>query len=355
MSDMLAGLYGLKNTNRKNDDLWGKNQFNSSFPAALACYMRDKQINPIYLYLDKDLKVQAREISFDEVFGTTIKNEDLNFLFEHKFEPYQKLAFDDIKGIDLVLKHKEEYIRPLEIKLTVIPDSTTYKDKMQENWGAEIVIRPASTSYCALGIAHSCNNKFNQVREIFEDTCENIQHWDNKTEISTHGDQLLNCLDSFQLHFIEYQKPFLMQPIWKTKGKSPILDDNAFDIFVWSDFSLCRTFLDRSRGSYQNSSRFMRSSARLARILYELACKGKTNISRIYTEMGFGHQSDKEFALSGRITKDYMNHERRYQPILSPQVLKSIILNNGQEKLSPERRFDQSVYYTAAHLFEGDI
>jgi hypothetical protein len=47
-----------------------------------------------------------------------------------------------------------------------------------------------------------------------------------------------------------------------------------------------------------------------------------------------------------------MNHERRYKPILPPKILKEIILNGGQSKLSPERRFDQTVYYTAAHLFE---
>ncbi|MCM5274318.1 HindVP family restriction endonuclease, partial [Escherichia coli] len=35
----IESLYGLKNTNRKESDLWGKNQFNSSFPTSLACYM----------------------------------------------------------------------------------------------------------------------------------------------------------------------------------------------------------------------------------------------------------------------------------------------------------------------------
>ncbi|HIH8441417.1 HindVP family restriction endonuclease [Escherichia coli] len=47
-----------------------------------------------------------------------------------------------------------------------------------------------------------------------------------------------------------------------------------------------------------------------------------------------------------------MDHPRRTKPILPPSVLKEIILNGGQNKLSPERRFDQSVYYTASHLFD---
>jgi hypothetical protein len=281
--DNKSALYGLSNTNRKEEDLWGKNQFNSSFPASLACYMRDKGIKPIYLYLDTDLKVKAKEVSFDEIFGTTAPNKDLEFCFEQKFSPYQKFAYDDIKGIDLVIKEGDKFLRALEVKLTVIPDNTTYKEKDESLWGAEIVIRPASTSYCALGIAESCENHFPRIREIFENTCESIQHWDNQIDVLSKKDKILDCLDLFQIEFNDKQKPFLMQPIWKTKGKSPILDDNAFDIFIWSDFALCRTFIDRSRCSDKTSSRLMRSSARLTRILYEIACKNKTHIERIFS------------------------------------------------------------------------
>ncbi|MDE9447379.1 HindVP family restriction endonuclease [Xenorhabdus bovienii] len=344
-------LYGLKNTNRKDDDLWGKNQFNSSFPASLACYMRDHKINPIYLYLDENLNVNAKEVPFDFIFNTTVKNENLTFLFESKYTPYQNYAYDDIRGIDLVIKEKDKFLRALEIKLTVVPDNTTYNDK-ESDWGSEIVIRPASTSYCALGIIDSCKNELPKIRNIFEKTCENIQHWGNQTEIFSKKVEILDCLNEFQSNFIDYQKPFLMQPIWKTKGKTPILDKNAFDIFIWSDFALCRTFIDRSSNGSSSSSRLMRSSARLTRILYEIASKNKTHIDRIYTDMNFGYQSDKEFALSGKVTRNYMNHPRRSKPILPPSILKEIILNGGQNKLSPERRFDQSVYYTAAHIFD---
>ncbi|MGG4610763.1 HindVP family restriction endonuclease [Providencia sp. Me31A] len=344
-------LYGLKNTNRKDCDLWGKNQFNSSFPASLACYMRDNNIKPIYLYLDENLKVKAKEVSFDFIFNTKIKNDDLTFSFESKYEPYQQYAYDDIRGIDLVIKKGNDYLRALEIKLTVVPDNTTYNDKESE-WGSEIVIRPASTSYCALGIMHSCKDEFKEIRNIFEKTCENIQHWSNETEVLSKREEIIKCLNKFQLNFNKYQSPFLMQPIWKTKGKTPILDKNAFDIFIWSDFALCRTFIDRSSNNSSSASRLMRSSARLTRIIYEIASKNKTHIDRIYTDMNFGYQSDKEFSLNGKVTRTYMDHPRRSKPKLPPSILKEIILNGGQNKLSPERRFDQSVYYTAAHIFD---
>jgi len=344
------GLYGIHQSNRSGDDLWGKNQFNSTFPASLACYMRNKGIPAVYLYLDRNLKVKSKEISIDEVFNTSLRNEDIYFAFESKFEPYQKFSYDDIKHIDLVIKSGQKWFRPLEVKLTVIPDSTTCEDE-ENKWGSEIVIRPATTSYCALGMAYSNESNFGLIRKILEPVCHGIQHWDSRIEISSLRSKLIGSLDTFLSESNKKQKPFLLQPVWKTKGKSPILDKNAFDIFVWSDYAICRPFLDRSAADDDTVSRYLRSTARMARILYELACTGKTHIGKIYTEMTFGHQSDKEFALSGKITREYMDSRRRVRPILPPDVLKAIILNGGEKRLSPERRFDQTIYYTAEHLF----
>lgn len=343
-------LYGIHKTNRKGNDLWGKNQFNSTFPASLACYMRDKDIKAVYLKVNEQLQVVAEEISIDELFNTTAPNEEITFSFESKYLPYQKFAFDDIKGIDLVIKHGEEWCRPLEVKLTVVPDQTTYNE-IEANWGTELVIRPASTSYCALGIAESCENDLREIRDIFEPVCYGIQHWDSKLEISSIQGNLITVLDIFQRRFCQKQKPFLMQPIWKTKGKSPLLADNAFDIFVWSDFALCRTFIDRSTSPQTEVNRYMRSSARLAKVLYDLSSTGKAHLEKIYSALTYGLQSDKEFALSGKITRHYMNSSRRVHPILPPKILTELILNGGEKKLSPERRFDQTIYYSTESLF----
>lgn len=347
----MGKLYGINKSNRKGSDLWGKNQFNSAFPASLACYMRSKNIKAVYLKLNNNLEVEAQEISIDELFNTTKPNAEITFDFESKYEPYQNYAFDDIKGIDLVLKDGSNFLRALEIKLTVIPDQTTFKED-ESNWGTELVIRPATTSYCALGIIDSCAKKLKSIRDLFEPLGSKIQHWDNKVEIHSNQNDIIETLNSFQSDFLKYQKPFLLQPIWKTKGKSPILADNAFDIFVWSDFALCRTFLDRSINTKNQVNRYMRSSSRMSRIIYELSRSGKTNIENIYAQMTFGLQSDKEFALSGKITRKYMPSPRRVKPILRPNVLKDIILDGGQKMLSPERRFDQTIYYSTEQLFE---
>jgi len=348
--DRQPALYGINRSNRTGDDLWGKNQFNSSFPVSLACYMRDSGLNAVYLALDRDLKVIPVEISFDAVFNTQAPNEDLYFSFETKYNPYQIYAYDDIGHIDLTIQQGEAFLRPLEIKLTVMPDNSTHALNEAE-WGSEIVIRPASTSYCALGIADAFKDEMDTIRQIFEPVCHDVRDWGNKHEIQARRTHLLTALNSFQTAHFERQKPLLMQPIWKTQGKSPLLADHAFDIFIWSDFALCRLFLDRSLEGQEVVNRYMRSSARLARFLYEVSTRGRVNIRSIYTEMAHDLQTDKEFSVPGRIMKNYMNSPRRINPSLPPDVLRRIILNGGERLLSPERRFDATIYYTAAHMF----
>jgi hypothetical protein len=339
-------LYGIEHSNRAKKDFWGKNQFNSTFPVALACYMRDKGIKPIYISLSADFEIVNSEIPFDDIFRTKIPNNDLNFCFESKFEPYQAFSREDIGGIDCVIKDTQDnFITPLEIKLTVIPDHSTVND-IEENWGSELVIRPATTKYAALGIVQSVQQRLEDIRAIFEPVCADIQHWSNKHEIADKTPALVSALNTFEKTFVKYQKPLLMQPIWKTKGQSPILDNNAFDIFVWSDFALSRLFIESAHGDPANITRATRSTARLARILYEISTQRKTNIYQIYTEMAFEHQTDKEFAMNGGITRNYMKSNRRYTPIMKKDCLSDIILNGGEKLLSPERRFDQTVYFT---------
>ena len=144
-----SGLFGIINSNRTAEMHWGKNCFNSSFPASVACYMLANNIPAIYnrlVYKDSMLCVEASEISISEVFNCgSLSFDKLDFNFESRFEPYQQYSFDIIDGIDLVVKNTNgDFLSPLEVKLTVLPDSTTYK-KPERDWGCELVVRSATT------------------------------------------------------------------------------------------------------------------------------------------------------------------------------------------------------------------
>lgn len=64
-------LFGQKHASRDytQEKFWGKNQFNSSFPASLVAYMSHKGIKPVYLCTDKSNKLLHKYISGKELFG----------------------------------------------------------------------------------------------------------------------------------------------------------------------------------------------------------------------------------------------------------------------------------------------
>jgi len=347
---MPSGLFGIEHSNRRTNDHWGKNCFNSSFPAATANYMLEKNIPAIYINLAEangELKVVATEIPIKEVFNCgTLHATDLYFAFESVFEPYQEYSFDQIDGIDLVIKDTQgHFLSPLEVKLTVLPDNTTHR-KPEDQWGSEVVVRSATTSYCALGMYDAVKADARHVRELFENACSGIQSWDNDFEMTHKLPSLCESIDSFQHSYYTRQKPLLMQTLWKTQGKSPFLADQAFDIVVWSDYAFSRLFIDASYEAANTMSRPMRATARLAKCLWELSKSGKIRVVDIYRQMAFGNQTDKEFAVPGNKWRTYVTTPRIVRPILSKDVINEVIEPGYIERLSPERRFDQTLFFT---------
>ena len=348
---MPTGLYGIEHSNRAVDDHWGKNCFNSSFPAAMASYMMEHDIPAVYIKLEDiggELKTVPTEISLRDVFRCGTKSAtELSFNFETVFAPYQQYSFDAIDGIDLVIKDLDgNFLSPLEVKLTVLPTDSTSRQP-EDKWGCELVVRSATTSYCALGMFDAVKDDAREVREIFEDACSSIQMWDNDYEMTHKITRISQSIDAFERKYLNRQKPLLMQTIWKTQGKSPLLAEQAFDIVIWSDYAFSRLFVDASYEVTPTMSRPMRASARLARCLWELSKSGKIRVVDIYRQMAFGNQTDKEFAIGGSKWRQYVTAERIIHPILRKNVVNEIIQPGYIEKLSPERRFDQTLYFTA--------
>jgi hypothetical protein len=115
---------------------------------------------------------------------------------------------------------------------------------------------------------------------------------------------------------------------------------------IWSDYAFSRIFIDRALEISDTMSRDMRATARLARCMWELSKSGKTRLSDIYRVMTFGVQNDKEFAISGTGWQNYVSSERIIRPALRKDVIEKIIQPGFLEKLRPERRFDQTLYFT---------
>lgn len=349
-------LYGISHSNRNFSDkyCWGKNQFNSSFPVALCCYMRDKKYGSV-LISQKGEKTQTGTIGFDKVFGTVKPNSKLKFCFESAFAPYGEFVEDEMEVIDLVIKDFEDdtFIRPLEIKLTTLPDDGT-SSFSEDKYGSELVVRSPTMRYLALGIAQKCGKKERaEIQKIFHSACAKIRDWGNQAEMMTKRGAIFEALNRFLISFEKVQQPLLIQPIWKTVGKEPRLAKNCLDVFTWTDFALARMLYDISTSARSENAitRPQRALLRLARFLYEFSKAGKVYQQPIYDGMTFDTLGDKEFAVNGHKTNKYMSCARLIKPIVKKEEIKNIVLGGGQKYLSPERRFDAILFFST-DIFE---
>ena len=299
-------LYGIKNSNRNFADkfYWGKNQFNSSFPVALCCYMRDNGYGSVLITQD-GTNTKVSETDFDNVFGTSLTNDKLKFCFESTFDPYGAFVEDQMEVIDLVIRNNETgtFIRPLEIKLTTLPDDAT-SELSEEKYGSEIVVRSPTMRYMSLGLAQTCSlSDREKIKTIFHDACNDIRDWDNKAEMLSKRVDILCAVNEFLLEFENRQKPMLLQPIWKTQGKEPKLMDDCLDVFTWTDVALARFIYDIAyRAALRESrkiTRQQRSLLRFARFMYEFAKAGKVFQAPIYDDMTYDTLNDKEFSIGG--------------------------------------------------------
>lgn len=341
-------LLGLNNSNRDFSKVssWGKNQFNSSFPAALACYMYQQKIEPIYLTLDQQLMVLHKNISVSHLFGLEPFNNDLFFAFESDFVPYRKYVVNKLPRVDLVTidtSKNDLCLRGLEIKLTALPDHSTCN--LNDNkYGCELVIRPDTIVYLALSIAVNFQENRDDILTYFEPICSKIDDWSNLNCIKDKILNLINSLDQLLIDNINQQKPLILQPVWKTIGKSLKLTDHCLDLFVWSDFAFTRLFIDVSNNLTQSEiktiQRPIRSLIWLVKMLYEFAQNGKIDYRLIIDNLTYDTKNDKAFALSGSNTHKYMTSASLTQPRISKSEIKQIILGGGQDFLSPERRLD---------------
>lgn len=348
MSVLAPSLYGLDNSNRdfSREDTWGKNQFNSSFPAALCNYLAYKGFNANYLIIHNN-KHEVKEISVLDIYGTNIIDFELFFAFESQHTPYATKIIGSLPRTDLVLQKNGMCLRGLEVKLTALPDNTTY-NLTEENYGCELVVRPDTIVYLACSIATHFGL---DIIKIFEKL--NIKDWSDPQEVLYFIDKIIERLQKIIVHFSSKQSPFLLQPIWKTNGKKAELADYCLDVFVWSDmaFTSFITHIADSNTAARSITRQTRTAIWLYKMLEEIVHDGKCNASVIIDRLAYNNKNDKAFASSGRITNRYMRCKNLTKPRIHKSEIKNIILGGGQNLLSPERRFD-AIIVNSPNLFD---
>lgn len=350
INNIQPSLYGVHNSNRDFSlkDTWGKNQFNSSFPASLCCYMASKDIKANYLMLNQ-CEFECQEINISDIFGIEPSSSDIYFAFEAVHSPFQKYIIGTLPRTDLVIQNLKtgQCLSSLEIKLTALPDNSTHH--LHENqYGSEIVVRPDSIVYLACSLANSLEN----LKElIIIDKQSAIIDWSDPQYVIPLFPKIKQTLNNICKQY-KKQTPFLLQPIWRTEGKSPRLAEYCLDVFCWSDVAFVY-FINKIAKLDTNClsiTRQTRTAIWLYKMLEEIVIKGQFNHKQIIDTCSYNTKNDKAFASSGMVTNPFMKSPRLTKPIIRKQEIKNIILGNGQDLLSPERRFD-AIIYNSPELF----
>lgn len=347
------GLFGLRHSNRDltQKEAWGKNCFNSSFPASLCAYLYSLNLENIYIKLNSNLTVEHSIISTDTFYGINPNSDNLFYAFETQFTPYQQYLIGNLPGVDLVTQARDvgSCLQAIEIKLTALPDHTTC-DLAEDYYGCEIVVRPDTIVYLACSIAETFRLNPSLLGSVITRNLANISDWTEAISVIPYIPDMINCIDAIVLSILDEQKPFLMQPIWKTEGKSPRLSEHCLDVFVWSNLAFTRLFIDlakieiNSYGRIRNISRHTRTIIWLFKMLCDFSINGSFNHVRIIDSLSYNTKNDKAFAISGRVTHAYMKSAALRQPRIKKQEIKNIIIGGGQNLLSPERRFDAIIF-----------
>lgn len=350
MSEESPSLFGLVKTNRdfSKKESWGKNKFNSSFPASLCCYLASKNIDANYLAIENGV-YSATTIDIDKVFGISSKSSDLYFAFEAQHTPYQKYVIGALPRTDVVVQREStgECLSGLEVKLTALPDNTTC-DLNENLYGSEIVVRPDTIVYLAcsliLSIGDALDEHLGKVK---------ISDWTDAKAVLANINLIVTAIESMSLNAEGGQTPFLLQPVWKTIGKSPVLAVQCLDIFVWSNAGFAN-FISKiaNKNSKANSiTRQTRTVIWLYKMLNDFRDSGKFDHKEIIDNLSYNTKNDKAFASAGNVTNKYMKTKRLEVPIISKAEIKNIILGGGQNMLSPERRFD-AIIFNSPELFK---
>ena len=88
---IMPGLFGQIHSSRdySKAECWGKNQFNSSFPASLVAYMYHKGIDPVYIKTNESNEIVHSYIRSNDLFGIDPLSDDAFYNFEAGFAPYE--------------------------------------------------------------------------------------------------------------------------------------------------------------------------------------------------------------------------------------------------------------------------
>ncbi len=266
--------------------------------------------------------------------------------------PFQPLVIGNFPRVDLVTISAGTCLQGLEIKLTALPDNSTCM-LSEERYGCELVIRPDTIVYLACSLVNHFKSDLLALKQLIGEGFSAIEDWQDGVNIAASVQKMTEAIDRIAMTLLDRQEPLVMQPIWKTEGKSAKLAYNCLDVFVWSNLAFAQLFLDVARHELSTNraiTRQVRTAVWLFKMIYDFSQDGQLDHRKIIDTLSYDTRNDKAFAISGSVSNPYMRGPVLLKPRITQDKIKEIILGGGQNLLSPERRFD-AIVFNSPELF----
>ena len=128
-------------------------------------------------------------------------------------------------------------------------------------------------------------------------------------------------------------------------------DEDAMDIFVWSDFAFSRLFLESTRRpSDGGPTRPLRCAVRLFSIMLSILEGDHPDLDRIIMDTRYGIAGNREFMVNGKQSNRMMSCNRLVRPVLKTSEIRNLASEGFEGMIVPERRLDTCMYYAARSI-----
>lgn len=363
---MTSWIYGLENSSHDftTEEAFGKNIFTNAFPLAIAQYLSQEESLPIVqieadMAEKKDQKGEVvtddqsqpilepitfhKKVQWSEIIGCDPA--EAYFSFEKIFDGYKEHTTGTPNQSDVVVCENttsQKHLRPLEIKLVVVPTSGTAKNPRAKQ-SCEIVVRPSTVEQLAFSIADSYGEEGKELMRnvILEHIPSPMDiDWTREESMKKHIDSIYATVRGIIANGLDKQTPLVLTAVWRTEGQKAVFDEHAFDAFVWTDLAFLQLFTDSQALSRNRISRPGRTLCWLVRSLLDWSMQGTLQFKRHHSMITFGSQTDKAGAFSGQKTLIHMRSDEFTNPRLSRDKVADLLSTEALNVLQPERRLD---------------
>ena len=349
------GLFGLDYSNHdfSEQKSFGKNIFTNAFPVSIGQYMHIKRgIGPVQISAVVDtqgnISTSQSECSWANVLNTDPAQ--AHFEFECVYAGYAQYTHGSPNKSDVVVMTRSgEHRRPLEIKLVVVPTSQT-AGKPRAEQSCELVVRPPSVEQLAFSIAHSYGPERRiEMQEIIVKALGKPMgyQWRDEKAMLVRLPQVVEAARSITQSGIELQTPLVLMAMWRTQGQRPLLDDRAFDLFVWTDLAFLQLFIDAAANQVKKGNQTISRPARalvwLVYSLWEYSTQRSLRFEGAHSTITYGAQTDKAGSFANTAIHKFVRGEEFTDPRVTDQELYGILDAKSLSILAPERRLDAAL------------